>query len=703
MTDTNFTQNRELSWLRFNERVLMEATDETVPLFERLKFVSIFTSNLDEFFMIRVGSLIDLMHLKENSIDNKSGLTPAEQLERIYAEVHILYEKRREIFKNLKHQLSVHSINDVSFKELTNEEEKFIKQYFKSSVAPILSPQIIDTHHPFPHLQNNVLHIGTMLCHKSKLVFGVIPIPSVLPDIVFLPGKELRFIRTEEIIYAYLDQIFTTYSINERVIFRVTRNADINPDDDSFEFSGSDFRKKMKKLLNMRKRLAPVRLELSEKISDNLKDYLCEKLSLTPEKVFITDVPLKMNYVFEIIGKLDSTKKAAITYNEFVPQPCAEVIPDENMIKQILKKDILLSYPFESMQPFLQLLKEAAYDPHVVSIKITIYRLASKAKIVDYLCAAAENGKDVTVLIELRARFDEASNISRSEQLEEAGCNVIYGFEDYKVHSKICLITRKSHNDIKYITQIGTGNYNEKTAEMYTDVSLMTSNRKIGEDANEFFKNMCIGNLNGSYNSLLVSPVSLKSSIIKMIDEQASLGSNGKIVIKINSITDIDIIEKLKQASCAGVQIYMIVRGICCILPEVPQKTENIHIRSIVGRFLEHSRIYCFGTGENEKIFISSADFMTRNTERRVEVACPIYDADVKAKLHNIIDLCLSDNSKARIMRSSGLYEMPKTSDKRIESQQELMNQAVNAKPVAVKHEASFTEKIESFIGHLFK
>ncbi len=652
--------------------MLSEATDDTVPLLERLKFISIFTSNLDEFFMIRVGSLFDMMDVNEESIDNRSGMTPGEQLSSIFDAVRPLYEKREQVMRQVEEQLRIYGIYHLTYDELEDSEKKYLKQYFKSSIEPVLSPQIIDTHHPFPHLVNKVVHIGVMLKRKNKEIFGVIPVPSVLPDIVLLPGNEIRYIRIENIIAEFVDQIFDPYSVLEKVIFCVTRNADINPDDEVFDVE-VDFRKKMKKVLGQRRRLAPVRLELSNPITEGFSNYLQEKLSIHPKQIYISQAPLKLSYVFDLIGKIPEMKRKILSYREFSPQIPSSIHMQESIIKQVQKSDILLSYPYESMKPFLQLIKEAANDPAAISIKITIYRLASQAKLVEYLCAAAENGKDVTVIIELRARFDEQNNIDWSEHLEDAGCNIIYGFESYKVHSKICLITRREKNAIQYITQIGTGNYNEKTAKMYTDLSLLTANQDIGHDATEFFKNMSIGNLYGNYNHLLVAPVSLKSKILELIDEEILKGSEGRISIKINSLTDVDIIEKLAQASCAGVKIKMIIRGICCILPGIPDKTENIWISSIVGRFLEHSRIYCFGSGATEKMYISSADFMTRNTERRVEVACPIYQQSVKDKIHKIFDIQASDNVKARVMLPSGEYVKKQEAGPAIDSQQLLM------------------------------
>ena len=684
MPDT-YTQNRELSWLSFNDRVLSEATDETVPLLERLKFVSIFTSNLDEFFMIRVGSLFDLKELKDQSRDSRSGWTPAEQLQAIYAAVRPLYHKREEICVELERQLRIHGICRLTYPELAPTEQKYAAQYFRTSIAPVLSPQIVDTHHPFPHLKNKTIHVGAWVKFKSREVFAVVPLPDALPPVLFLPGSELRYIHTEELLFAFLEQVFPGYTVLEKVVFCVTRNADINPEDEAFDFDNDDFRKKMKKVLKQRMRLAPVRLELSRPISPAFSAYLQQRLPISEEQMFVTAAPLKLEYVFSLAGRLPDIKRRALTYPPFTPCRTEGIHPRESMIRQVMRRDRMLSYPFESMEPFLRLIKEAAYDPAVISIKITIYRLARKAKLVDYLCAAAEHGKDVTVLIELRARFDEQNNIDWSERLEEAGCTVIYGFEDYKVHSKICLITRQEHGEIRYITQVGTGNYNEKTAEQYTDVSLLTADQRIGRDAVEFFKNMSIGNLDGAYRELLVAPNSLKRTIIQRMDEEIAKRDKGRILIKINSITDVDLIEKLKQASCAGVKIDMIVRGICCILPDVPGKTENVHIRSIVGRYLEHSRIYCFGTGSEEKMYISSADFMTRNTQRRVEVACPIHDRAAREKLHQILTVCLADNTKARILQSDGTYRHCPQGEAPVDSQQALMDaarQAEEALPV---------------------
>ena len=696
-----YTQNRELSWLAFNERVLAEAADESVPLLERLKFASIFTSNLDEFFMIRVGSLFDLMGVEPGRRDSRSGMTPEEQLHAIYDAVRPLYREREAVCLGLERLLRRYDICRLEWKELSGSEKKYCQRYFQSEVEPIISPQIVDTHHPFPHLKNNVLHIGAWVKYRSRDVFGVIPMPEALPGVLFLPCDEgLRYIHMEELLLHHAGDIFANYDVRAKCVFRVTRNADINPEDEAFDMDeNDDFRKKMRKALRQRTRLAPVRLELSERISGDFLEYLKKRLPVTDEQVFFTSAPLRLDYAFSLAGKLaDPELRRALTYPEFKPCRNAQIRTGESMIRQISRSDKLLSFPFESMSPFLTLLKEASEDPDVISIKITIYRLARKAKLVEYLCAAAENGKDVTVFIELRARFDEQNNIDWSERLEDAGCNVFYGFESYKIHSKICLITRRERGEIRYITQVGTGNYNEKTAEQYTDVSLLTSNRDIGQDAVEFFKNMSIGELDGEYRHLLVSPYSLKREVLRLMDGEIAKGSAGRMRFKINSLTDMDIIERLRKASRAGVRIDMVVRGICCILPGIPGETENIHIVSIVSRFLEHSRIYSAGEVEAERMYISSADFMTRNTQRRVETACPIYDSAVRAKLNGIMDLCLMDNVKARELHADGSYSPVHGGEERFDAQQLQMDRAIDA---AAEPEPA--PERESVIGRLLR
>lgn len=691
MTDAiwnqGYTQNRELSWLEFNARVLAEAEDETVPLLERFKFLAIFTSNLDEFFMIRVGSLTDMAALEPNRRDTKSGLTAGEQLSRIYAAVEPLYARRDAAFRDVDARLAQEDLCRTSMDELDSSERKYIKRYFNTMIAPVLSPQVVDSHHPFPHLEGKVLHIAVLLSHKKNERLGLIPVPASLPPITFLPNDKRRYLMTEDILLAFADSIFEMYDVLEKTVFCVTRNADVPLDDEPFGSEQVDLRKKMERMLRQRRRMAIVRVELSRPVSSHFKECLHKRFEVTDEQIFLSrSAPLRMSYAFSLGDYLSDGRRSRLSDPPFIPQQPAMLPAGQSLLKTALQRDVLLSYPYESMEPFLQMIREAANDPPVLSVRITIYRLASKAKLVEYLCAAAENGKDVTVLIELRARFDEQNNIDWSERLEEAGCKIIYGFEEYKVHSKICLITRRERGGVRYITQVGTGNYNEKTARQYTDVSLVTSSESIGMDAAQFFNNMAMSNLNGRYNRLLVAPTSLKNNILSLMDGEIAKGSDGYILLKFNSLTDIDMIEKLHEASCAGVTVEMIIRGICCLLPGVPGKTENITVTSIVGRFLEHSRIYVFGRGENEKMYISSADLMTRNTERRVEIACPIDSPAVRARLHDILFAMQHDTVKARVLQPDGSYQKKPAVPEPICAQDLLMQQAVSMAREQAQH-----------------
>ena len=701
--EQGYTQNRELSWLQFNARVLAEAEDENVPLLERFKFLAIFTSNLDEFFMIRVGSLCDMAAVDKEHTDSKSGLTAKEQLHLIYKAVEPLYARRDAAFSDVDSKLSAIGLRRLTMDSLAPDEQKYIKRYFKDIIAPVLSPQIVDSHHPFPHLEGKVLHIAALLSHKKTERLGLLPVPASLPPVVFLPETPSRYILTEDILLAYADHVFEMYDVLEKTVLCVTRNADIQVDDETFGVEGGDFRKKMEKLLRQRRRMAVVRVEINRPISDHFKEHFRSRFEVSDAQIFLSrTAPLKLGYAFSLGEHLPEKKRAFLSDAPFTPQQPAMLSAGQSLLKAALQRDILLSYPYESMEPFLQMIREAANDPAVLAIRITIYRLASKAKLVEYLCAAAENGKDVTALIELRARFDEQNNIDWSERMEEAGCKIIYGFEDYKVHSKICLITRRERGAVRHITQVGTGNYNEKTAKQYTDVSLITADERIGQDAGAFFNNMALGNLSGRYSRLFVAPTSLKNNILALMDEQIAKGKDGYILLKFNSLTDIDVITKLREASCAGVTVEMIVRGICCLLPGVPGHTENITVTSIVGRFLEHSRIYVFGRGDEEKMYISSADLMTRNTERRVEIACPIDDPAVRTRLHDILYAMQHDTVKARVLQPDGTYcKKPAVQDP-ICAQDLLMQQAIeNARKQAAQPapHPGFLEKIRKWFS----
>ena len=691
----NYTQNRELSWLKFNQRVLEEAQDPTVPLLERMKFVAIFTSNLDEFFMIRVGSLFDMAQTDANTVDSRSGMTPREQLDKIFEAVAPLYKERDKTYADIKKQLHPYGVCGLDFKELEQSEKKYVKKYFKEQILPILSPQIVDANHPFPHLLNKALYVTASLKYKDKTkektMLGIVPVPEFVSDILYLPGHDIRYIRMEKILMEYLEIIFDKYEVSDKNYICVTRNGDVSPDDEALDIN-EDFRNLMKKTLSKRRKMAVVRLETANPLTENMERYFCDRFCITPKQIFRTKMPMKLSYIFSVAEKVPEHMRRTLIYEPFVPQKSAMVDEETSMIRQIRKKDILLSYPYESMEPFLKLLKEASTDPSVVTIKITIYRLSKKARLVEYLCAAAENGKEVTVLIELRARFDEQNNIDWSERLEDAGCRVIYGFENYKVHSKICLITCKTRNGYQYITQIGTGNYNEKTAAMYTDVCLMTADREIGQDGAAFFQNMCMGNLGGSYRHLLVSPYSLKKKVLELIEEETRKGENGRIIMKMNSVTDVDFIEQISRASRAGVEVDLLVRGICCIRPGVEGYTDHVRVTSIVGRFLEHPRIFSFGRGSAQKLYIGSADMMTRNTEKRVEVGCPVYDEDLRARLNHMLQVMLEDNVKARVLDAAGTYLKKGQGEPFVDAQEVFMQEAVQAAAVKKPAKRSIRE-----------
>lgn len=675
------TQNRELSWLQFNKRVLEEAEDPRVPLLERAKFLAIFTSNLDEFYMIRCGSLYDLSLIDNTKIDKKSGMVPSQQLDVIFTETCNLYTLRDNVYKDINQTLNALQLSCISFKTLSKNQEKFIKNYFDSNIAPLLSPQIIDPHHPFPHLINKAQYLFLEINEDKCKHFALIPVPDFANRIIYVPNHGHCYMLIEQIMFHCIERLFKNCKVLNKTIVRITRNADINLNEDQID-DDDDYREYMKHILKKRNRLAPIRLEVYKEIDQDSMKYLCSHLNLKQEQVFISKCPLELSHIFKMIDLAPTIDKTPLLYKPFNPQQNPLLNLEKPCIPQVLDHDVLLFYPYQSMDGFLKLLKEASEDKHVVSIKITIYRLAKHSKIVRYLCRAAENGKDVTVLMELKARFDEQNNISAAEELEESGCHILYGFENYKVHSKICLITYKDKGEFTYITQIGTGNYNEKTSTMYTDLSYITSRKEIGKDAVTFFQNMSMSNLEGQYQHLWVAPSNLKSSILKEIDNQITLAKQNqpaRIRIKMNSFTDLDIIRKISEASIAGVKIEMIIRGICCLLPGIPNQTENITIHSIVGRYLEHSRIYCFGDENNVKIYIASADCMTRNTEKRVEIGCPIQDEKLKNQIFEYFDLLMNDNVKARELDNSGHYKQIESQNTPLDSQEECMNLAIQS------------------------
>ena len=698
-----WTTNRELSWMKFNERVLEEANCDQTPLYERLKFLSIFTSNFDEFYMVRVGSLYDLSLVEGDSVDNKSGMTPSQQLDAIFHESIRLYKLKDETYHRISLALRNHNICQIKYSDLMDSQKKHVDKYFKASILPLLSPQIIDNSHPFPHLANKLNYIAVSLEDRGrtkdsgKVTLGIIPVPNALGRFVFLPECQTHFILMEDLILEYADEIFKMYSVIEKTIICVTRNADIDTDEGLVDVD-VDFRQHMKKILKKRARLAPVRLEIQSKISKQLNNYLCTKLNIKNEQVFVSNSPLNMSFVYALEDRIPSTFKAYLSNEPFTPQDSPAVSLSRSMIRQVSKQDLLLSYPFESMQPFLKLIKEAASDSSVLSIKITLYRIARESKLAEYLITAAENGKEVMVLMELRARFDEQNNIEWAQRLEEAGCNVIYGFDGYKVHSKICLITRSDHGKISYIAQIGTGNYNEKTSKLYTDLSLITANPAICSDAVAFFNNMALGNLEGKYQHLWIAPVGLKPGVMDAIEKEISKARSGRparVIMKMNSLTDKDVIDKLAEASQAGVEIKLIIRGICCLIPGLEGMTDRISVISIVGRFLEHSRIYCFGYDEEMKLYISSADMMTRNTERRVEIACPVYDKKIRERIFSMLEIMLRDNVKARQLNSDNRYTFVSNDAPKICSQEYFMKEAIqNAKSRPVSEHTGLLRSI---------
>ena len=690
--DLSYTQNRELSWLKFNQRVLEEATDPGVPLMERLRFVSIFTSNLDEFFMVRVGSLFDLSIMTPEAADNKCGKTPAEQLESIYEAVRPLIRLRDAIYAKLMKELSLYDVRDIPYEELQGADKAHIQAYYQEKIRPLLAPQIIDRNHPFPHLKNKALHAAALLRDRDKTFLGIVGVPDTAPPILFLPGSKTRFVRTESVLEAHLRKIFKIYTLEEQSVIAVTRNADISYDEEKFDEDAPDFREHMVKLLRKRDHLAPVRLEMQGE-ARKLKALLQQMLHLREEQTFVSSCPLSLGFAYDLGG-------ATELYNPpHKPQYPAYLNPEVPMWEQVRQRDVLLFYPYQTMLPFLDLLKESAADPKVVSIQITIYRLARNSAVVKHLCAAAENGKDVTVLVELRARFDEKNNIEWARELEEAGCRILYGAEKYKCHSKLCLITRQEKNGLSYITHIGTGNFNEKTAALYTDFSLLTADPVIGADAVAFFQNMLIGDLHGSYNKLLVAPFSMKETLLRLIDGEIARGRRGRIVMKVNSVTEREFIDKLAEASQAGVHIDLIVRGICCLVPGIPGKTDNITVTSIVGRFLEHSRVYAFGEGELRQIYISSADLMTRNQVRRVEIAAPVESPELKDWFSHFLDVLLTDNRKARRLQPDGSYiRVPMEGKEWISAQEYWLKHPLELRPT-VAPRRSLLEKIFSRRG----
>lgn len=674
---SNVYMNRELSWLKFNERVLEEAENPEVPLCERMTFVSIYQSNLDEFFRVRVGSLQDQMLISTEIRENKTKMTSAEQIRAIIKEVKKLNQRKDKAYEKLMKKIEEYGITLINHASAKSEEKKFLEKYFMKEIMPLSSPTIVGKRQPFPFLKNGEIYAVVVLETRNKKErIGIIPCSNnMLTRMVELPGGKGRYMLIEDLILHYIGKVFKGYKVKGKSLLKVVRNADI--DADAAYDEDLDYREFMEDLMKQRKKLSPVRIDLSREMDEIVVDALCRYLDVTPDRVFRSEAPLDVSFVFQLQDLL--RRNTELFYEKRVPQKSPEFKDGQSILQQITQEDKLLSYPYDSIRPFLKMLTEAAEDDSVISIKMTLYRLAKQSKVIEALCEAAENGKEVVVLVELRARFDEENNIRWSRMLEEAGCQIIYGLEHYKVHSKLCLITRRGENGIQYITQIGTGNYNEKTARLYTDLSLMTANEQIGMDAARVFQALAKGEVVEDMEHLLVAPKCLQSKVIEKIEEQIQKQKNGEtayIGLKMNSLTDKRIIDKLIDASKAGVKIDMIVRGICCLIPGVEGETENIHVISVVGRFLEHSRIYIFGNGEEAQYYIGSADFMTRNTVKRVEVAAPVYSERLKKRLQDLFDLMLSDNKKARKEDAKGAYSVVECKGQPINSQELLYQEA---------------------------
>lgn len=699
--DFSYTQNRELSWLRFDNRVLDEAFDETVPLFERLKFVSIFESNLDEFLMVRVGGLSDLAELKKQPVDNKSNMTASEQVDAVMAEMPGLLTRWESIFKSIEGKLDTLGVHRAHIDSLTPEERTFVTRYFQAYVSPVISPLVIDPRHPFPNLRNGALYLACGLdgATDEESLLGLIEIPASMNRVVEIPSPSgtYSYILLEDVILACLDSCFGSYKPLDRALIRVTRNADIDPDGEGVE-EEEDYRQHMKRILKKRLRLQPVVLAVSGSLEKATLKTIRKALELSRRSVFTCDIPLDLGYVFGIEGKIPEHLRNELLFTPFKPQPNPTIDMTRSIREQVLQHDKLLFYPYEAMNPFLDLVHEAAYDPECISLRITLYRVAKQSRLCESLIDAAENGKEVTVLMELRARFDEQNNIEWAERLEEAGCTVIYGSEGFKCHSKICQLTYREGMALTRLTLLGTGNFNEKTAKLYSDFMLMTAHPGIGEDANLFFRNLSLGNLRGDYRFLGVAPVGLKPLIMRGLDreiQRALAGEPARVFFKLNSLTDREVIDKIAEASCAGVRVDMIIRGISCLKPGVSGKTENVHVRSIVGRFLEHARVYAFGV-DSDMVYLSSADMMTRNTEHRVEIAFPVLDPTCRALVHEYMGMQLQDNVKARSLTSDGTWVPVECAEgeKPFNSQEALLERAYRNAEAAAQQRAQEKERV---------
>lgn len=650
-------ENRELSWLKFNERVLDEANDKDVPLCERLSFASIFQSNLDEFFIVRVGSLHDQMLFSETKRESKTNMTAGEQLSHIFKAARDLTRKKDHTYRHLMDELKEYGVELLNFSDIEYDDAVYLENYFKEQIMPILSPQVVGKKQPFPFIKNKEIYAVALLGSKSNEKVGLVPCSNgILKRLISIPSERNKYMLVEELILHFMPIIFEKYQIKSKSLIRIIRNADIDVDE-AVDDEDTDYRDMMEKLIRQRKKLCPVKMEYSRVLDEKIIHNLCKELNLNHEQIYYSESPLELSFVFGLQDALRNNKN--LFYERHIQKNPSWYVSGKSVISQVEEADRFISYPYESMQPFIRMLQEAGEDENVVSIKMTLYRVAKNSQIVESLISAAENGKEVVVLVELRARFDEENNIEWSRRLEDAGCRIIYGLDYTKVHSKLCLITYREEGQIKYVTQIGTGNYNEKTSKLYTDLSIITANKQIGMEAAYVFTRLCMGEFVEETNYLLVAPKCMKSKILNYMDKEieiARAGGKAYVGAKINSLTDKEIIDKLIECSRAGVRVEMIVRGICCLIPGVKGHTENISVISIVGRYLEHSRVYIFGTPDRDNIYISSADFMTRNMERRVEIAAPIYDDSIKTRIRNMFHIMECDTVKARQLCSDGNY-----------------------------------------------
>ena len=689
-----YYENRELSWLKFDARVLNEAKDKSIPLLERLKFVSITSSNLDEFFMVRVASLKDMVHADYRKRDI-AGMTASEQLDRINTATRKLVESQYNTYnRSLVPLMAANGIHIIEkYEELTAEQAAYVDRYFEEDVYPVLTPMAVDASRPFPLIRNKTLNIAALLSskkdekHKDALEFATVQVPGVLPRLVPIPADTSEnsgevegrtFILLEQIIEKNIDKLFLNYHVLCAHPYRVMRNADLQIDEDE----AADLLKEIQKQLKKRQWGEVIRLEVEASVDKKLLRFLKDELKVAEEDIFQISGPIDLTFLMKMYGLSGCD---SLRYEPYKPQRVPEIEPGEDIFEAIRGGDILLHHPYETFDPVVDFIRQAASDPDVLAIKQTLYRVSGNSPIIASLAQAAENGKQVSVLVELKARFDEENNIVWAKKLEQAGCHVIYGLVGLKTHSKIALVVRREEDGIRRYVHLGTGNYNDSTAKLYTDCGIFTCNEAIGEDATAVF-NMLSGYSEPlSWNELVLAPIWLRTRFMRLIAREtkhAREGKPAKIVAKMNSLCDEGIIAALYEASAAGVKIELIVRGICCLKVGIPGISENIHVRSIVGNFLEHSRIFFFLNDGEEELYMGSADWMPRNLDRRVEILFPVLDDTLKEKVKHILDVELADNTKAHVLKPDGEYEkIDRRGKVLVNSQKQFCEEAVAAVP----------------------